>query len=233
MNIKYLSATILLLLSEFFLIKLPESQSVIVIALIRIIAAIVLCLWYYKYRKPLPTLVDKLFFLTLLLPILISVGVIFSPAIMKDFNLIIHACILCLWAAVFKYMGAKIKFQGEIYKFLWGIPIYALLPILFYIFSLHTALPNFDKAFLLGYTLIYIYTSTLASFLPIQAVDKFWIRWSVILMVFANLLVFYNIFVEKLPWLGVLPRTAVIIGRCILLVSMLNYFSDKQLSEER
>ncbi|MFD2519629.1 hypothetical protein [Emticicia soli] len=232
MNLKYLTATILLLFSEFFLIELPESQSVIAIALIRILAAFVLCLWYFQYRKPLPTLIDKLFFLTLLLPVLISVGVMFSPGIMKNINIIIHAGILCLWAAVFRQMGAEIKFQGELYKFLWSIPIYALLPILFYVFSLHTSLPNFDKALLLGYTLIYIYTSTLASFLPIQAVDKFWIRWSVILMAFANLLVFYSIFVEKLPWLGTIPRITVILSRCILIMAMLNYFSGKQASEQ-
>jgi hypothetical protein len=228
MNTRYLTATILLLFSEFFLNKLPERESAVWIGIVRIIAAIILTFWYYQHRKPLPTLIDKLFISTLILPILISFCVIFYPALIKDFNLYVHAGILCIWAAIFRLMGSRIQFKGALYKFLRIMPIYSLIPVLFYIFSLHTALPDFDKIMLLSYTFIYMYTSTLASFLPIQESDIFWIRWAVVLMAFANILVFYSIFIEQLPWLSFIPRTIVIVSRCILILGMVDYFSAKQ-----
>jgi hypothetical protein len=228
MNTRYLTATLLLLISEFFLIELPQKESVLWIGIARIIAAIILTIWYYQHRKPLPTLIDKLFITTLILPIFISLCVIFYPAIIKDFNLITHACILCLWAGIFRLMGAKIKLSGNLYKFLRVVPIYALIPILFYAFSLHAVLPYSDKILLLSYTFIYIYTSTSASFLPVSEADRFWIRWSVVLMAFANFLVFYNIFIEELPWLGFIPRTIVIVARCILILGMVDYFAARQ-----
>lgn len=127
-------------------------------------------------------------------------------------------------------MGAHIQGQGSFYKFLRIIPIYSLVPILFYIFSLHPALPTNDKILLLAYTAIYIYTSTLASFLPVSKSDKFWISWSVVLMTFANLLVFYSFFVEPLPWLGFIPRAIVIVSRCILILGMVDYFKTKEVA---
>jgi hypothetical protein len=228
MNTRYLTATLLLLLSEFFLLELPQKESVFWIAIARIIAAIILTVWYYQHRKPLPTLIDRLFISTLILPILISLCVIFFPAIIKDFNLITHACILCLWAGIFRLMGSKIKYQGALYKFLRIFPIYGLVPILFYAFTLHTALPTSDKILLLCYAIIYIYTSTLASFLPMDESNRFWIRWGVVLMAFANFLVFYSIFIEQLPWLGFIPRTIVIVARCILILGMIDYFAAKK-----
>ena len=230
MTTKYLTATILLLLSEFILIKLPENQATFWVAIARLLAAIVLVVWYCQSRKPLPTLIDKLFITGLILPIFISLCVIFFPKAIKDFNLITHAIMLGLWAAIFKIMGASIKGQGSFYKFLRIIPIYSLVPILFYIFSLHPALPDFEKIMLLTYTAIYIYTSTLASFLPVSDSDKFWISWSVVLMSFANLLVFYSIFVEPLPWLGFIPRAIVILSRCILIIGMVDYFKSKEIA---
>ncbi|WP_337042495.1 hypothetical protein [Emticicia sp. 17c] len=230
MNIRYLLLTAFLLISEFFFIGLPPQQSEFWIAFIRIIAALVLSLWYYQHRKPLSTNIDKLFITTLILPVLISVGVMISPALIKNINLIIHAFILCLWACIFKLMGAKIKFQGAFYKFIRIIPVYALFPILFYIITLHPALPVSQKIMLLCYTLLYIYTATLSSFLPIKDVERFWISWSVVLMAFANLLVFYSFFVEPLPWLGFIPRLIVIIARCILIIGMVDYFSSRQSS---
>lgn len=231
MNTRYLTATFLLLISEFFLIDLPEKESVFWIAIARLIAAIVLVVWYYKLRGSLPTLVDKLFISTLILPILISLCVIVYPPLIKNFNLIVHACILGIWAGIFKLMGSKIEVKGSLYKFLRVVPIYALVPILFYIFSLHTAIPDSDKVLLLSYAFIYIYTSTLASFLPIHESGRFWIRWSVVLMAFANFLVFYGIFIEQLPWLGFIPRTIVIVSRCILILGMVDYFSAKAASQ--
>lgn len=231
MNTRYLTATFLLLISEFFLLDLPEKESVFWIAIVRFIAAIVLSVWYYKLRSPLPTLIDKLFISTLILPILISLCGIVYPPLIKNFNLIIHACILGIWAGIFKLMGSKIAFKESLYKFVRVIPIYALVPILFYVFSLHTALPDSDKALLLSYTFIYIYTSTLASFLPIHESGRFWIGWSVVLMAFANILVFYGIYIEELPWLGFIPRTIVMVSRCMLILGMADYFSAKAASQ--
>lgn len=228
MNTRYITATIVLLFSEFLLLDLPENEGVFWIAVARILAAVVLSVWYYQHRKPLPTLIDKLFIATLILPIFISLCVIFLPALIRDFNLLIHACILCLWAIIFILMGSKIQFKGSFYKFLRIIPVYSLIPILFYVFSLHEALPFFEKILLSSYTIIYIYTSTLASFLPIRASDRFWIGWSVVLMAFANILVFYGIYIEQLPWLGFIPRAIVIVSRCILIVGMVDYFAAKQ-----
>ena len=230
MNTRYLTATILLLLSEFFLIKLPETQTTFWIAIARLLAAIVLVVWYFQLRKPLSTLIDKLFITTLILPIFISLCVIFFPVAIKDFNLITHAVILGLWAVIFKNMGACIKKQGAFSKYLRIIPVYSLVPVLFYIFSLQPALPTHEKILLLTYTAIYIYTSTLASFLPVSESEKFWISWSVVLMSFANLLVFYSIFVEPLPWLGFIPRAIVIVSRCILILGMVEYFKTKEVA---
>ncbi|MBA4851074.1 hypothetical protein [Emticicia sp. BO119] len=228
MNTRYITATLLLLISEFFLIELPEKESVFWIAIARIIAAIVLTVWYYQHRKPLSTLIDKLFILTLIIPVLISLCVIFFPPLIRDFNLIAHACIVCLWAVIFRLMGSKIRIEGSSYKLLKIVPIYALVPILFYIFSLHALVPYLDKILLIIYTFIYLYANTLASFLPINETDKFWIRWGVILMAFANYLVFYSIFVEQLPWLGFIPRTVVVVARCILILGMVDYFTAKK-----
>lgn len=228
MNTRYLTATLLLLISEFFLLDLPDKESVFWIAIIRILTAIILSVWYYKHRKPLPTLIDKLFILTLIIPILISLCVIFYPSFIKDFNLIAHACILCLWAVIFKMMGAKILFKVSPYKVMKVVPIYALIPILFYVFSLHAILPTLDKILLLSYSVIYLYTNTLASFLPINESGKFWISWGVILTAFANFLVFYGIYIEELPWIGFIPRTVVVIARCILIFCIIDYFAVKR-----
>ncbi|MFD0878304.1 hypothetical protein ACFQ1A_29330, partial [Massilia pinisoli] len=187
-----------------------------------------LSIWYYKVRKPIPTLIDKLFFLTLLLPILISLSVMFYPPLGKNFNLIIHAAISCVWIVIFKLMGSKIPIKSISTKMLKIVPIYALIPILFYIFSLHAVVPTIDKILLLSYSAIYLYTNTLASFLPINESNKFWISWGIILKAFANFLVFYGIFIEQLPWIGFIPRTLVVVARCILIVSMIDYFSSKQ-----
>lgn len=231
MNTRYLTATLLLLISEFFLLDLSDKESVFWIAIIRILTAIILSVWYYKHRKPLPTLIDKLFILTLILPIFISLCVILFPSIIKDFNLITHAIILSVWAVIFRLMGAKIFFKVSPYKVMKVVPIYALIPILFYIFSLHAALPTKDKILLVSYSVIYLYTNTLAYFLPINESSKFWISWGVILMAFANFLVFYGIFIEQLPWLGFIPRTVVVVARCILIFSMIDYFAVKQAAQ--
>lgn len=228
MNTRYLTATLLLLISEFFLLDLPAKESVFWIAIIRILTAIILTAWYYQHRKPLPTLIDKLFILTLILPVFISLCVIFYPPLIKDFNLIVHAFILCIWAFIFKMMGAKIKFKVSPYKVMKVVPIYALIPILFYVFSLHAVLPTFDKILLLSYSVIYLYTNTLASFLPINESNKFWISWGIILKAFANFLVFYGLYIEPLPWIGFIPRTVVVVARCILILSMIDYFAAKQ-----
>ena len=228
MNTRYLTATLLLLISEFFLLDLPDKESVFWIAIIRILTAIILTIWYYKHRKTLPTTIDKLFILTLILPIFISLCVIFFPSFIKDFNLIAHACILCLWAVIFKMMGGKIQFKVSPYKVMKVLPIYELIKILFYLFSLHAVVPTFDKILLISYSVIYLYTNTLASFLSINESNKFWISWGVILTAFANFLVFYGIYIEQLPWIGLIPRTVVVVARCILILSMIDYFAAKQ-----
>jgi hypothetical protein len=228
MNTRYLTATLLLLIAEFFLLDLPEKDNVFWIAIVRILAALILTSWYYQHRKPLPTIIDKLFILTLILPVVISLCVIFFPAFIKDFNLIIHACIVCIWAGIFKLMGAKIQFKVSPYKVMKVVPVYALIPILFYVFSLHAVVPTLDKILLLSYSIVYLYTNTLATFLPINESNKFWISWGVILIAFANFLVFYGIFIEQLPWIGFIPRTIVVVARCILILSMIDYFSAKE-----
>lgn len=228
MHTRYLIATLLLLISEFFLIELPEKESVFWIAIVRILAAIILTLWYYQVRKPLPTLIDKLFILTLILPILISLCVIFFPPLIKEFNLIVHAGISCIWAGIFRLMGSKIRIGGGAYKLLKVVPVYALIPILFYVCSVHAEVPVLEQILLIIYTFIYLLTNTLASFLPLSESDKFWIRWGVVLMAFANYLVFYGIFVEQLPLSGFIPRTIVIVARCILILAMFDYFTARK-----
>jgi hypothetical protein len=228
MNTRYLAASLLLLISEFFLLDLPAKDSIFWTAIVRIFAAIILTIWYYKSRKPLANLIDKLFILTLILPISISLCVIFFPPLIKDFNLIVHALILCIWVVIFKLMGAKIQFKASPYKVMKVVPVYALIPMLFYVFSLHAVVPMLDKILLVSYSIIYLYTNTLASFLPINESSKFWISWGVILMAFANFLVFYGIFIEQLPWIGFIPRTIVVVARCILILSMIDYFSAKE-----
>ncbi|PLK43162.1 hypothetical protein [Emticicia sp. TH156] len=228
MNIRYLTATFLLLISELFVNKLPAVEEVFWTATLRLIAAIVLVAWYYNLRRPLQTTTDKLFIATLIFPVFISLCVIVYPDGLRIFNLLIHAGILILWTKIFKNMGAEIKTKDESYKFLRVIPVYALVPILFYIISLHPSLPFLEEILLLIYTVIYVYAATLASFLPIGGTNKFWLSWSVVLMAFANLLVFYNTYVEPLPWLSFIPRTIVILSRCILIFGMVEYFKTKE-----
>ncbi|UTA69199.1 hypothetical protein [Emticicia sp. 21SJ11W-3] len=228
MNIRYLTATFLLLISELFFNKLPADEEVFWTATLRLIAAIVLVAWYYNLRRPLPTTIDRQFIATLILPVFISLCVIIYPDGLRIFNLVIHAGILILWTQIFKNMGAEIKTKDESYKLLRVIPVYALVPILFYIISLHPSLPFFEEILLLIYTAIYAYTATLASFLPIGGTNKFWISWCVVLMAFANILVFYNTYVEPLPWLSFIPRAIVMLSRCILIFGMVEYFKTKE-----
>jgi len=230
MNKKYIIIIALLLLGEILLriSNIEFQQRELWVSILRIVSSSVLALWYYQYQKPLYSTVDKLFTITLLLPVLTSLSNFLIPDYFNIVNIFVHICILFIWAYMFILMGAKIEFRDKEHKFLRLFPLYYLLPILFYVFSIHPSVSSKYVILLLPYTLIYSCTGTLATFLPMKEEHRVWISWSIALMIFTNLIYGYDTFMERIPGSNMITRALVVISRCMIVVGMIKYFKERK-----
>ena len=225
MNKKFIFAIISLLIIEFTFRNIFIQQRDIWIAIPRVLSSIMLAGWYYLSVKPFPSPIHKLFLTSLLLPITITLTFAIYPKYGDFMNIFIHTCVLAIWAYIFTQMGARIKLLDKKLNFLRLLPIYYILPIFFYTFSIHPSIPNNYVIFLLTHTLVYSTTGILAIFLPIREESRAWISWSIALMVFANMLYSYDIFMEEIAWANIISRIIIVASRCMIVYGMIKYFT--------
>ena len=222
MNKKFTLVILLLLIIElvFFQLKIPNLD--FWLNIFRILSWLLFGTWYYLNQKPLNTRIKKLFFVSLLYAILISLFTYLLPErIAISINISIYVITLATWCYIFKLMGAKVLFKDNEYTFLRILPAYYILPLFFYILVLHNAVPKQYTLFILSYLFIFSYTGTLATFLPIKENNRLLISWSITLIILTNMINSYYTFLEKLPWAYLVNRTVTVISRCMLVYGMI------------
>lgn len=198
---------------------------------LRIISWLLMGMWFYQLQKCTFELPQKLFLLSILLPIIVSLTsflIIESLAII--INLFINILIFLIWIYYFHAVGAKVSLRDEENNFQKIIPAFLLFPLAFYFLSLYQALYGIYVIIVFVYVLVFSYTGILAVFLPVGDERRLYIILGISLLVVANIMNAYHTFLEKLFWVYSVIRTITVASKCMLIYGIVDCRVKKELS---
>ena len=228
-NLLYLILIFLILVGECFAHELENKEMAALWSNnLRILSCLTMGASYFQMQKHDFACVQKLFLISILLPIIISLSSYLIPerhAIV--INIGVNIVILGLWIRIFKLLGASIIFKDQNNTFSKLIPAFFILPLLFYYFSLYQSLTIIFAILVLIYILVFSYTGLLAAFLPINEEKVLWIIFGIILLVLVNMMNGYHTFMQKISNAYPIIRTMTVISRCMIIYGMIGYVEEK------
>lgn len=196
----------------------------------RVLSWILMGIWYYEKQKENFTHIQKVFLISILLPIIIAIAAYFIPEReLININIYVNMGILMLLIYVFKHLGASVSLTKSNKTLQKLAPVFFILPLLYYYFSLYPSLSGIYVVFVLIYVLIFSCTGLLAALLPINDGKRFWITSAIILLVVVNIINAYNIFLQKLQWAYPVVRTLTVVLKCMMIYGMIRYVEKKHL----
>lgn len=235
-NIKYISTIFLLLLCEIFAYS-EEKQlfHAFWVSFFKILSAMIFVIWYFQAEKKRIELIQKLFLLSNLLAILVSLLYYFFT-LQEGLDLIfcLNIVVFFLWIYVFKLIGAKIVFKKDDDLLKKLTPIFFVFPIVYYFLTLYPVLTTTHAILKLIFTLTISYACLLSLFLPINASKKLSITLGIILFIFISLLYSNYLFIEDKMWSYVISRIILVTSKCMMVYGMINYNKEQKgnLTEE-
>lgn len=234
-NVFYLVVIFLLLISECYNNKFADKElAVFWNNNLRILSWLAMGIWYYQILKGNFTRVQKLFLVSILLPIIVSFSTYLLPERQAiSINIGVNIAVLCLWIYVFKFLGAAIILRDQSQTFSKLVPAFFILPLLFYFFSLYKSLSTFYAILVLIYILVFSYTGILAAFLPFNEERRLWITFGIMLLVLVNIMNGYHTFLQKITNVYPIIRTMTVISRCMMIYGMIGFDLERSIRKKQ
>lgn len=190
---------------------------------LRIISWTLMGIWFYQLQKCTFKRPQKLFLLSILLPIIVSLTSFLLPERLAIIiNLCINSIIFLIWIYYFHAMGAKIVLRDADNNFQRVVPAFLIFPLCFYFLSLYQSLIGIYALIVFIYVIIFSYTGILAVFLPVDEERRQYIILGILLLAVANIMNAYHTFLEKLFWVYPVIRTITVASKCMLIYGIVD-----------
>lgn len=231
-NFLFIGTILLVLIGESFAHDyLDKYQAELWSNNLRIISCLLMGMWFYQLQKCTFKLQQKLFLLSILLPIIVSLtSYLIAEPLAIIINICINITIFLIWIYYFNAMGAKISLKDADNNFQKIIPAFLILPICFYFLSLYQSLIGIYVLIVFIYIMIFSYTGILAVFLPVTEERRLYIVLGISLLAIANIMNAYHTFLEKLFWVYPVIRTITVASKCMLIYGIVDCKVKKELS---
>jgi hypothetical protein len=231
-NFLYISAILIVLIGECFAHDyVDKNQAELWSNYLRIISWTLMGVWFYQLQKCTFKLPQKLFLLSILLPIIVSLTSFLLPERLAIIiNLCINTTILLIWIYYFNVMGAKITLRDADNNFQKIVPAFLFFPLCFYFLSLYQSLTGIYVVIVFIYVIVFSYTGILAVFLPVGDERRLYIILGISLLVVANIMNAYHTFLEKLFWVYPVIRTITVASKCMLIYGIVDCGIKKEWS---
>lgn len=228
-NFWFLSIILIVLIGECFAHDyVDKNQAELWSNNLRIISWILMGMWFYRLQKCNFKLQQKLFLLSILLPIIISLTSFLLPeGLAIIINICINTIVFLIWIYYFHAMGAKITLRDAENNFQKIIPAFLFFPLCFYFLSLYQSLTGIYIIIVFIYVIVFSYTGILAVFLPINDERRLYIILGISLLVMANIMNAYHTFLEKLFWTYPVIRTITVASKCMLIYGIVDCGAKK------
>lgn len=187
--------------------------------------------WFYQLQKCNFKLQQKLFLLSIILPIIVSLSSFLLPERLAIIiNIGINTIVFLIWIYYFHAMGAKISLRDADNNFQKIIPAFLFFPLCFYFLSLYQSLTGIYIAIVFMYVIVFSYTGILAVFLPVNEERRLYIILGISLLVLANIMNAYHTFLEKLIWVYPVIRTITVASKSMFIYGIVDCGIKKELS---
>lgn len=231
----YISIILIVLLGECFAHEsIDERQAALWSNNLRIVSWILLGMWFYKLQSCEFGFLQKLFLLSIFLPIIVSLTSYLLPERLAILiNLGVNTIIFIIWIYYFYKMGAKVSLRDSDNNFQKIIPAFLFFPISFYFFSLYESLTGIYSVVVFIYVIVFSYTGILAVFLPVGDERRLYVILGLSLLVIANIMNAYHTFLEKLFWAYPVIRTITVASKCMFIYGIAGCGVEKKLSSNQ
>jgi hypothetical protein len=190
----------------------------------RTLSFIMMGVWCFHKQKGNFRTIQRLFLISILLPIFAPLAFYFYAQPKAIFISIgIDIIFFCLWIIVFKKMGAKISLKESSDTIKKLFPVLFILPFIYYFIILYPILPYLYAIIVFIYILLLSYVCILSIFLPINEEYKEWIILGLILFFFLSFMNGHHEFLQQTPWSYPAIRILAVISRCMIIYGMINY----------
>lgn len=223
-NFLFISAILIVLIGECFVHDyIDKNQAELWSNNLRIVSWILLGLWFYQLQKSNFKLQQKLFLLSILLPIIVSLTSFLLPEHLAIIiNIGINIIIFLIWIYYFHAKGAKISLRDADNNFQKVVPAFLIFPLCFYFLSLYQSLIGIYAVIVFIYVVIFSYTGILVVFLPVAEERRLYIVLGISLLAVANIMNAYHTFLEKLFWVYPVIRTITVASKCMLIYGIID-----------
>lgn len=223
-NFLFLSIILIVLISECFAHDyVDKNEAALWSNYLRIISWTLMGIWFYQLQKCTFKRLQKLFLLSILLPIIVSLTSFLLPERLAIIiNLCINTIIFFIWIYYFHAMGAKIVLRDADNNFQRVVPAFLVFPLCFYFLSLYQSLIGIYALIVFIYVIIFSYTGILAVFLPVDEERRQYIVLGILLLAVANIMNAYHTFLEKLFWVYPVIRTITVASKCMLIYGIVD-----------
>lgn len=223
-NFLFLSIILIVLIGECFTHDyVDKNEAALWSNYLRIISWTLMGIWFYQLQKCTFKRPQKLFLLSILLPIIVSLTSFLLPERLAIIiNLCINSIIFLIWIYYFHAMGAKIVLRDADNNFQRVVPAFLVFPLCFYFLSLYQSLIGIYALIVFIYVIIFSYTGILAVFLPVDEERRQYIILGILLLAVANIMNAYHTFLEKLFWVYPVIRTITVASKCMLIYGIVD-----------
>lgn len=190
---------------------------------LRITSWTLMGIWFYQLQKYNFELRQKLFLLSILLPIIVSFNSFLLPERLAIIiNLCINTIIFLIWIYYFHAMGAKVSLRDAENNFQKIVPAFLIFPQVFYFLSLYQSLYGIYVVIVFVYVVVFSYTGILAVFLPVGDERRLYVIFGLALLAVANIMNAYHTFLEKLFWVYPVIRAITVASKCMLIYGIVD-----------
>jgi hypothetical protein len=221
-NVSFITVIVLILIAEIYCFEVGHKDSFWTNNF-RVLSLIAMSVWYFIQQKGVSSQITKAFFLSILLPIIVSIS---TFLIVEKYAIIINICVniamLSLWIYCFRQLGASISSRDSNKTLTKLIPAYFILPLFFYIFALYQSLTANYALIVLLYISILSYTGILSAFLPINEEKKIWIIVGIATLVFVNGMNAYHTFLQKIAFAYPIIRVITVVAKIMIIYGMID-----------
>lgn len=223
-NFLFLSIILIVLIGECFAHDyVDKNQAELWSNYLRITSWTLMGIWFYQLQKSNFKLQQKVFLLSILFPIIVSLASFLLPErLAVIINLCINAIIFLMWIYYFHAMGAKISLRDTDNNFQKVVPAFLIFPLCFYFLGLYQSLIGIYALIVFIYVIIFSYTGILAVFLPVVEDRRLYIVVGISLLAIANIMNAYHTFLEKLFWVYPVIRTITVASKCMLIYGIVD-----------
>lgn len=223
-NFLFLSIILIVLIGECFAHdQIDKEQAEFWSNNLRIISWILMGMWFYWLQRCKFGFLQKLFLISILLPIIVSLTSYLLPerqAIL--INIGINTVSFSIWIYYFHQMGARVSLRDADNNFQKIIPAFLFFPLCFYFLSLYQSISGIYAVIVFIYVIVFSYTGILAVFLPVGDERRLYVILGISLLVVANIMNAYHTFLEKLFWVYPVIRTITVSSKCMLIYGIVD-----------